>query len=79
MLGFVCWLLRAVVVKAEAVSNGSSNSSYDYDMITIGAGSGGVRASRFATSYGMLQWMPEPLKKQCSSTKRQQSQYCADQ
>jgi glutathione reductase (NADPH) len=37
-------------VRAEA-GNGSSGQ-YDYDMITIGAGSGGVRASRFATSYG---------------------------
>ncbi|GBF98807.1 glutathione chloroplastic [Raphidocelis subcapitata] len=26
--------------------------SYDYDIITIGAGSGGVRGSRFAASYG---------------------------
>ena len=25
---------------------------YDYDMITIGAGSGGVRASRLAGGYG---------------------------
>ena len=27
-------------------------ASYDYDLFTIGAGSGGVRASRFAASYG---------------------------
>lgn len=27
-------------------------SNYDYDLITIGAGSGGVRASRLAASYG---------------------------
>ena len=27
-------------------------SSYDYDLFTIGAGSGGVRASRLAASYG---------------------------
>src|SRR5574339_352981 len=27
-------------------------SSYDYDLFTIGAGSGGVRASRVAASYG---------------------------
>src|SRR3954471_4964300 len=26
--------------------------SYDYDLITIGAGSGGVRASRLAGKYG---------------------------
>src|SRR5690348_12327823 len=27
-------------------------SEYDYDLFTIGAGSGGVRASRMAASYG---------------------------
>ena len=27
-------------------------SGYDYDLITIGAGSGGVRATRMAASYG---------------------------
>ena len=27
-------------------------SDYDYDLFTIGAGSGGVRASRLAASYG---------------------------
>jgi hypothetical protein len=37
-------------VRAEA-GNGAA-PSYDYDLITLGAGSGGVRASRFATSYG---------------------------
>lgn len=25
---------------------------YDYDLLVIGAGSGGVRASRFSASYG---------------------------
>lgn len=39
----------AVSVRSEA---GNGSTQYDYDMITIGAGSGGVRASRFATSYG---------------------------
>ena len=27
-------------------------SDYDYDLFTIGAGSGGVRASRLASQYG---------------------------
>ncbi|KAL0024238.1 hypothetical protein WJX77_010882 [Trebouxia sp. C0004] len=45
------------LVQAEANrSNGSSNgdrASYDFDLFTIGAGSGGVRASRFAAqNYG---------------------------
>ena len=30
----------------------SSETQYDYDLICIGAGSGGVRASRFAATYG---------------------------
>jgi hypothetical protein len=42
-------LAAATIVRAEA---GNGSSAYDYDIITIGAGSGGVRASRFATSYG---------------------------
>ena len=29
-----------------------SNTKYDYDLFVIGAGSGGVRASRMAASYG---------------------------
>jgi hypothetical protein len=41
----------ATIVRVEG---GSGSSEYDYDIITIGAGSGGVRASRFATSYGEL-------------------------
>ncbi len=36
---------------AQAGSNGVS-PSYDYDLFCIGAGSGGVRGSRFAASYG---------------------------
>ena len=27
-------------------------AEYDYDLFTIGAGSGGVRASRMSASYG---------------------------
>lgn len=48
--------LHSRVIKAEASSNGSSNGAaggYDFDLFTIGAGSGGVRASRFAAqNYG---------------------------
>ncbi|CAN6441093.1 unnamed protein product [Victoria cruziana] len=40
------------VTRAESSSDGSdpaaSNAQYDFDLFTIGAGSGGVRASRFA-------------------------------
>ncbi|XP_012704625.2 glutathione reductase, chloroplastic [Setaria italica] len=46
---------RHVSASAAASPNGaSSEGEYDYDLFTIGAGSGGVRASRFAsTLYGM--------------------------
>lgn len=32
--------------------NSTVEKEYDYDLFTIGAGSGGVRASRFASQYG---------------------------
>jgi hypothetical protein len=38
-------------VRVSASSNGA-DASYDFDLFTIGAGSGGVRGSRFASSYG---------------------------
>ena len=51
---------RAPLVKARAASNSAADESkkptksmsgkFDYDLFTIGAGSGGVRASRFAAS-----------------------------
>jgi ribulose 1,5-bisphosphate synthetase/thiazole synthase len=37
---------RTVLVRAS-----SSMASQEYDLVTIGAGSGGVRASRFAAQY----------------------------
>ncbi|XP_078436654.1 glutathione reductase [Wolffia australiana] len=45
---------RSLFVRSN-LPNGSEESapeSYDFDLFTIGAGSGGVRASRFAASYG---------------------------
>ncbi len=45
-------LLSALQVRA-ASQNGTGE--YDYDLFTIGAGSGGVRATRFSSSnYGVL-------------------------
>ncbi|XP_043692676.1 glutathione reductase, chloroplastic-like isoform X2 [Telopea speciosissima] len=38
-------------VRAES-SNGAEPRHFDFDLFTIGAGSGGVRASRFAANYG---------------------------
>ena len=53
----MCYVSIAWRPQADASkSNGSSNGnqpSYDFDLFTIGAGSGGVRASRFAAqNYG---------------------------
>ena len=42
---------RARALVAAKAGNGSEGE-YDYDLFTIGAGSGGVRGSRFAASYG---------------------------
>ncbi|CAK0754392.1 Glutathione reductase [Azospirillaceae bacterium] len=41
-----------LAVYAKAVPDEDANMSYDFDLITIGAGSGGVAASRRAASYG---------------------------
>nr|XP_043635667.1 glutathione reductase, chloroplastic [Erigeron canadensis] len=44
---------RRYATKAESSSNGGAEPrQYDYDLFTIGAGSGGVRASRFAANFG---------------------------
>ncbi|XP_076913354.1 glutathione reductase, chloroplastic-like [Bidens hawaiensis] len=42
---------RRVATRAES-ANGAEPRSYDFDLFTIGAGSGGVRASRFAANFG---------------------------
>lgn len=39
---------RTVVRSAASGDDGK----YDFDLFTIGAGTGGVRASRFAANYG---------------------------
>ncbi|CAM8888533.1 unnamed protein product [Rhodiola kirilowii] len=42
---------RRFCVRAES-ENGAEPKKYDFDLFTIGAGSGGVRASRFAANFG---------------------------
>ncbi|GBG63073.1 hypothetical protein CBR_g36558 [Chara braunii] len=37
---------------ASSSSSSSQETNYDYDVLTIGAGSGGVRASRFVAGFG---------------------------
>ncbi|KAL1212545.1 Glutathione reductase [Cardamine amara subsp. amara] len=43
---------RRFSVRANTDNGADSERQYDFDLFTIGAGSGGVRASRFATSFG---------------------------
>ncbi|PRQ25966.1 putative glutathione-disulfide reductase [Rosa chinensis] len=44
---------RASSTRAQSDDNGADSSRhYDFDLFTIGAGSGGVRASRFASNFG---------------------------
>ncbi|KAL5796596.1 hypothetical protein ACOSQ2_001416 [Xanthoceras sorbifolium] len=43
---------RHFAVRAESENGAESTRHYDFDLFTIGAGSGGVRASRFAANFG---------------------------
>lgn len=55
---------RDLQVRAESSGNGASangSGQYDFDLFTIGAGSGGVRAARFAAStFGDYPHAPHP-------------------
>ncbi|XVE77866.1 hypothetical protein DITRI_Ditri13aG0097700 [Diplodiscus trichospermus] len=43
---------RLFSVRAESDNGAETLRNYDFDLFTIGAGSGGVRASRFAANFG---------------------------
>ncbi|CAK9143787.1 unnamed protein product [Ilex paraguariensis] len=43
---------RRFSTRAESTNGAEPPSHYDFDLFTIGAGSGGVRASRFAANFG---------------------------
>ncbi|KAK7270308.1 hypothetical protein RIF29_23360 [Crotalaria pallida] len=43
---------RSFSVRAQSHNGSDAPRHYDFDLFTIGAGSGGVRASRFAASHG---------------------------
>ncbi|KAH8487403.1 hypothetical protein H0E87_026101 [Populus deltoides] len=43
---------RHLTTRAEAENGAEPSRHYDFDLFTIGAGSGGVRASRFAANFG---------------------------
>ena len=44
---------RAMMIRSVS-TNGTGEETYDYDLFTIGAGSGGVRAARQSASRGTL-------------------------
>ena len=44
--------VSCLAVRVRASTGNGADGKYDYDLFTIGAGSGGVRGSRFASSYG---------------------------
>ena len=44
-----------------ASSNGVVDKEYDYDLFTIGAGSGGVRGTRFASQNYGKHWVAAAL------------------
>lgn len=43
---------RGLVVRSQSENGAEALRPYDFDLFTIGAGSGGVRASRFAATFG---------------------------
>nr|XP_023895746.1 glutathione reductase, chloroplastic [Quercus suber]XP_023895747.1 glutathione reductase, chloroplastic [Quercus suber] len=43
---------RTFAARADSQNGAEPPSHYDFDLFTIGAGSGGVRASRFAANFG---------------------------
>ncbi|KAK4732024.1 hypothetical protein R3W88_025012 [Solanum pinnatisectum] len=43
---------RFTTTRAESSNGAETPRHYDFDLFTIGAGSGGVRASRFASNFG---------------------------
>lgn len=49
---------RSLSVRADAGNGSAADGKYDYDLFCIGAGSGGVRASRVAAgTYGASRWV----------------------
>ena len=53
--GVVLWKLkmaRKILNDGELTQTNEEETHYDFDLFVIGAGSGGVRASRFSANYG---------------------------
>ena len=45
-------MARKMLVDGELGTPGVEATNYDFDLFVIGAGSGGVRASRFSANFG---------------------------
>ena len=49
----IMWQARQISSRAAVrIAASGDEGKYDFDLFTIGAGTGGVRASRFAANYG---------------------------
>lgn len=49
-------MARKMLIDGELDKHDDNDTSFDFDLFVIGAGSGGVRASRFSASYGAKVW-----------------------
>lgn len=45
-------MARKMLIDGELEKPNEEKTQYDFDLFVIGAGSGGVRASRFSAQYG---------------------------
>lgn len=45
-------MARKMLIDGELEKHSEEETRYDFDLFVIGAGSGGVRASRFSAQYG---------------------------
>ncbi|KAL2513995.1 protein of unknown function-containing protein [Forsythia ovata] len=45
-------MARKMLIDGEKGNSNGEDTSYDFDLFVIGAGSGGVRASQFSAQYG---------------------------
>ncbi|XAR62597.1 Glutathione-disulfide reductase [Bertholletia excelsa] len=45
-------MARKMLIDGEPIQSNEAEAQYDFDLFVIGAGSGGVRASRFSAQYG---------------------------
>lgn len=51
-------MARKMLVDGEVSQTNADDVHYDFDLFVIGAGSGGVRASRFSANFGAKVFNP---------------------